>query len=128
MDDAKAIAELVRRINHAWVEEQYDDLAQCFAPDMVLAMPGGMQRIEGRATIIESYRDFGRQSTLRQFDAEAPVLDVWEDTAVATSAFTIGYGYQGKDYTESGTDVLVFNRGEAGWCVVWRTVNLPGAG
>lgn len=128
MVEAEAIADLVRRINHAWVEEQYDDLVEYFAPGMVLAMPGGMERIEGRATIIESYRDFGRQSTLRQFDAKAPVVEVWEDTAVATSAFTIGYGYQGKDYRESGTDVLVFNRGEAGWRVVWRTVILPVAG
>lgn len=126
MSPKDEIADLVHRINGAWTEGRFDELNEYFSPDMVLAMPGGMKRIIGREEIIASYREFSENATIHDFEAEAPVVDVFDGTAIATTGFRIGYEYEGKASTEGGTDLLVFEKGADGWRVVWRTVILAG--
>lgn len=122
MSPKDEIVELVRRINSAWRNGRYDELQACFSEDIVLAMPGLRETMEGREAIIASYRDFRGRATIHEFQAEEPRVEVFRQTAVATMHFRIGYEYEGKASSEGGIDVLVFENGADGWRVVWRTV------
>lgn len=122
MSESDRVTEVVRAINEGWTGGRYHELGRYFHPEMVLALPGFEQRIEGRARIIDSYRDFGETSTLHAFEAKVPRVDVVGPTAVAATDFTIDYALEGARYRESGTDLLVLHRSPAGWQVVWRTV------
>lgn len=43
-------------------------------------------------------------------------------TAIATTSFEIDYEFDGTRSREAGTDLLVLQRSEDAWQVVWRTV------
>ncbi len=122
LSDADAIAELVRAINDCWLGGRYDDLRRYFHPGIKLAMPGFEQSVAGRDAIIDSYRDFGERATVRRFEARPSHVDVIGPTAVSATRFEIDYEIEGNSFSESGTDVLVFQHGDDGWRVVWRTV------
>lgn len=86
----------------------------------------GRNPLRGRDAIIDSYRDFAGRATIHEFQAREPLVEVFRNAAVATMPFRIGYEYEGKASSESGTDVLVFEKGIDGWRVVWRTVVVSG--
>jgi hypothetical protein len=108
MSEAHRVLEIVRAINDCWLEGRYDELRTHFAEEMVLAMPGFEDRVEGREAIVDSYRQFGES--------------VIGPTAVATASFEIEYVLGGATYREAGTDLLVLQRNAGTWRVVWRTV------
>lgn len=129
MSETERVTAVVRAITDAWRGGRYEDLERYFHPEMVLAMPGFVERIDGRAPIIDSYRDFGAKATMHGFEAGEPQVDRVGPTAISAMDFEIDYEYEGTRSREAGTDLLVLQRDEEGWRVVWRTVlmrSLPG--
>ncbi len=122
MSGAQEVLEIVRAINECWLEGRYDELRTYFSEDMVLAMPGLEERVEGREAIVDSYRQFGESAKVRVFEGGTPHVDVIGPTAVATAGFEIEYELGGTAYREAGTDLLVLQRDTGTWRVVWRTV------
>lgn len=122
MSETDRVTGVVRAINQAWVGGRYDELERWFHPEMVLAMPGFAERVEGRGPIIDSYRDFGEKAAMHEFEAGEPRIDVVGPTAISTMDFEIDYEYEGARSREAGTDLLVLHRSDEGWRVVWRTV------
>jgi hypothetical protein len=57
-DAHEAVRAVIARISAAWQERRYDDVRQMFADGMVFALPGFQRRLEGRDSIVASYRKF----------------------------------------------------------------------
>lgn len=118
--DAAAIRHVVAGISTAWRAHRVSELHDFFADDVVLIAPGARARIQGRAAVVETYREFAENTTqdYRELDL---VVDVFSGTAVATYRYEIMWSRDGAQFKESGTDVLVLAR-SGNWKVVWRTI------
>jgi hypothetical protein len=126
-DIAQQIAHRVRELNDAWRSERFSELEQFFHPEVVLVHPRFEMRTTGRDALIESYADFASKSRILEFTMEPVEVDVIASSAVATTAWRMKYEYESVISDESGWDVLLFNRHEGAWVVVWRTVVLGAA-
>jgi hypothetical protein len=121
---ASAVRALLDRIDGGWRYARWDELAECLDERMVMVAPGMQGRVEGRDACVDSYRDFMDQATLIRYRTEPPVVDVWDETAVATFGWEMVWESAGTPHREAGRDVFVCRRaGEpAAWRAVWRTV------
>lgn len=114
----------VRQLNDAWLAGRFDDLKHFFHPEVVLEHPGFKTRTVGRDPLIKSYADFAAQATIDSFETGEPQVDLSGDVAVTILPWRMKYQFGGNAFDESGWDILVWNRGEERWVVVWRTVIL----
>jgi hypothetical protein len=101
-----------------------DELKACFLDRAILLSPDLEQRMEGRDPIVASYAEFLEESRLIAFDSEPPVIDVFGDTAVTITGWTVEYERKGEVQRESGKDLLVLAREGGGWKIAWRTLVL----
>ncbi|HEX8905459.1 MAG TPA: nuclear transport factor 2 family protein [Longimicrobiaceae bacterium] len=120
--DAGGPAELLRRIERAWLEGRPRDLVPLFHPHVVMALPGFAGRAEGRETLVGGFVDFCENARIVSFDHDEPQIDVIGDTAVATTAFTMVYELESQRYRSTGRDLWVFARQGGEWLAVWRTM------
>jgi uncharacterized protein (TIGR02246 family) len=113
----------LRAISAAWQERRYNELAQLFADEIVFALPGFTGRLEGAPAVVASYREFMERATLTEYREDAPQIDVWGDTAVATYRWEMAWLAGGVPNREAGHDAFVLRRGGDGqWRAVWRTM------
>ena len=119
------IRELIQQLNDAWVKGQPGQLASFFREDIVMALPGFAQRIEGRDACVASYEDFCRHAAILDLKLGEPIIDVFDKTAVATYAYEISYEMGGERFKASGRDLFVFIRQDDRWQAVWRTMIVP---
>lgn len=77
---------------------------------------------EGREACVRSYVDFIEQATISAFQQGQADVRVIGDTAVASYAWDITYTLEGKEFTEQGHDVFVFNRANGKWLAIWRAM------
>ncbi len=120
--DREVIRRTVERINGLWLAGRYDEIGDFLAEDAVVAPPGSDERVRGRQAYVQSYRDYDRACTTRDFVPSEPQVDVVGDVAVAVCPFFIEYEMQGEVRRERGRDVLVFTRIDGQWLVAWRTM------
>jgi len=122
-DEQRAIWELIRRSNRAWVAGAVHEVAQMFDEQAVAIAPALKARLEGRDAIVRSFEEYVHHARTHAFEEEEHCVDVFGDTAVATYRFQVRYTLAGEDQEreESGQEVLVLRRSPAGWKVLWRT-------
>lgn len=120
--DRDELRELLSQIDRAWLEGRPHDLERYFHPEMVIEPPGEEPRAIGREACIRSYEDFCRAAKVLRYKSDEPLIEVWRDTAVVTSGFTIVYEINGERSSESGRDVFVFIRQGERWLAVWRSL------
>lgn len=131
--DAATVASVLARLNAAWQSGDYAMLAECFDADVVMMLPNGTGRVEGREPIVASYRDFMESATITEYHEDPPAIDVWGDTAVASYRWAMSWVTRGAPDSGAGCDVLVFRRMagpgalEEEWRAVWRTMMLEPA-
>jgi hypothetical protein len=111
--ESAAVRDFLSRISAAWQERRYDDLEQLFAPDMVFALPGFAGRLEGRTSVVASYREFMDRVSLTSYREEGLDIDVWGDTAVAKYRWEMAWVAGGVSNHEAGHDVFVLRRAGA---------------
>lgn len=120
--------DLVVAANRAWSGGRPEDVALLFHADAVMVVPDG-PRLAGRDAIVASVTEYTRAARTLSFVEEAPVVELFGDSAVVTYAFRVKYELGGKVAEERGQEVLVFARREGRWGAVWRTqFPLPRAG
>jgi ketosteroid isomerase-like protein len=127
--DREALREILKflsRVETAWTSGRIDELRACFLEEAVLVGPDLEQRLEGRDPIVSSYAEFLQEARLLSFELEAPMVDVFGDSAVTVTAWRVEYEREGVVYNEEGQDLLVLARRDGEWKVAWRTLVLPG--
>jgi hypothetical protein len=117
-----AILRIVNKINEGWLRQQYDEIGNCLADDVVIAPPGSGNRVKGRDAYVQSYRDYDAAAKTHEFVAEDPQIDILGDTAAVVCPFSITYEMNSKTYKERGRDILILARQGSEWRVVWRTM------
>lgn len=122
MTDHEQIKAVVIAITQAWLNKQYELIDDSLAADVVLAVPDSEIRVIGREAYVQSFRDYDCAAVTNEYDAGDPLIDVIGDVAVALCPFHISYDLNGVTYRETGTEMLVLNRGNAGWLVIWRSM------
>lgn len=120
------VRSLVTALNDAWVSGRFDELTRYFHPDVVLAHPGFGARVRGRDALIGSYREFASRATIKHIERGEIQADLNGDSAVTVMPWRMKYEYEGLAADESGWDLLVLDRIDGQWQVVWRTVVLKG--
>lgn len=125
--DREARREIVKflgRMESAWTGGRIEELRACFLEDAVLLGPDLEQRLEGRDPIVASYAEFLDEARIVAFDSEPPMIDVFGDSAVTVTAWSVEYERQGEVSNERGKDLLVLRQQGGQWRVAWRTLVL----
>lgn len=118
--DLQAIRWLLDRLDRSWRDGDEASLRRCFHLDAVLAGPKHQVLAGGVDACVGSYLDFLRAATIHAYQRGEPEIRVWENSAVASYAWTMDYEIDSGRSREEGEDLLVLERMPAGWLVVWR--------
>jgi uncharacterized protein (TIGR02246 family) len=121
-DESAAIRHVVAGISTAWRGKRISELHDFFADDVVLVVPGNRGRVVGRASVVETYREFAENTTTQDYRELDLHVDVFGETAIATYRYEIQWTREDQLLTEGGSDVLVLSRRGGKWRVVWRTI------
>ncbi|HLG17202.1 MAG TPA: nuclear transport factor 2 family protein [Blastocatellia bacterium] len=121
-NDAEVIAQLIQRINDAWMNGRSAELTEYFHDNIVIVPPDFQGRVQGKAACIASYEEFSRQAVVLEYKQSEPTVDVWGTTAVAAYSWEMAYELNGTTSRESGWDVFVLTREDDTWRAVWRTL------
>jgi ketosteroid isomerase-like protein len=115
-------ASVVESINSAWRSGQTDDLANYFAPDMVIVGPDYEPFARGADACIASYRDFLRASVVHDYEQAKVAVHESGPVAVVTYRWEMDYEQGGRRSREAGTDLFILRRDGERWLAVWRAV------
>ena len=122
-EDAKnAVRAVVARINRSWREGDFAGLAECFAPNAVMAGPGYTVFGRGASFFVESYREFGANTVVLKYSESERLLEVFDDIAICANAWSMTYQRDGGPITENGTDQFVLTHSGSQWYVVCRYI------
>ena len=127
-DSHPDVEAVIRRIDRAWREKQFDGLDQCFAEHAVITGPEHAVFAEGRQACAESYREFARNASVLQYTESGHRLRVFGATAVYTFAWEMEYRREGGSKLERGTDQLVLTHRDGAWQVAFRQITFAPAG
>jgi ketosteroid isomerase-like protein len=123
---SREIQDLIRAINDSWLSNKPEEvskvLTDCFHKDMVIKGCDLKTMAQGREECVRSYVGFIQQARIGAFSQDEPDIQITGDTAIATYGWTIQYELEGKEYTEPGHDLFVFQRTNGKWLAIWRAM------
>jgi len=127
VDDPSAdVLAVIRRVNAAWLDGSVEAIGATLLPlfdeNVAFCGPAFQVVARGPAMCAKSFEDFVRMATVREFNAPDPTIHVAGNTATAVCPWTMTYTLNDQTYTESGHDLLVFNRSAGEWRVMWRAL------
>ena len=125
MTDEDEVRRVISRLHDAWSKNPSDEIPRAmdglWHQDAVI-LAGALEMARGREACIKSYQDFVEQATVEDTTLGEPSVEVWGDTAVATSSWHMTYDFDGKRHTESGHESFVLVRTDSRWEIVWRSI------
>jgi len=113
----------VQEINACWYQGRPAELSAYFHPNVVFNSPDLKHQITGKENCIQTYIDFMQNSNISHYVESNPIVQLFEKTAVVTYDFEMEYEQKGKTFREAGTDILVFEKEEDSWKVIWRALS-----
>jgi uncharacterized protein (TIGR02246 family) len=122
------VARVVRDVNRAWLDGDLAGLRWHFHKYVTFVAPNCVRVGSGIDACVRSYEDFSSQAEVTEFEIKNIQVDLFENTAVATSEYRIGYEMKGEKQREEGSEILVLSRDSGRWLVVWRMILAPGSG
>lgn len=125
MTEEDEVRRVIGRLHDAWSKNPSDEIPRAmdglWHRDAVI-LAGAQEMARGREACIKSYQDFVEQAIVEDTTLGKPSIEVWGDTAVATSAWHMTYDLDGQRHTESGHESFVLVRTDSGWEIVWRSI------
>jgi ketosteroid isomerase-like protein len=119
--DQKEVEELVRKLQNTWMENKVSELDSFFDDNVVFFHPARSEKVVGKAAMIESYQQFLSSSTVHHFKITHLNIDVYDNTAIAVLTFDVVYQIQDNTYQEKGNDLMILNKNNNDWKIIWRT-------
>jgi ketosteroid isomerase-like protein len=110
------------RINRAWLDGHFDDLAPMLHPEVVMVFPGFAGRVQGREQFLDGFRDFRENARIHEFHEHDHQVDIAGDIAVITFRYEMVYQRSGERYRSTGRDLWIFQHQNKAWIAVWRTM------
>ena len=114
-----AAERLIHELNDAWLAEDFERIAACYHPGVILLPPDAGAPIIGLDAVLSSYREFSSQAKLLDFE----VTDLHTYPIDALSAvhmrFDVKYQVKGEDeeFEESGMEIYWL---DASPSIIWR--------
>jgi ketosteroid isomerase-like protein len=118
--DEEQIAGLVKSLNLAWREKEFDRLEPFFAETVVVQDSAGHRLVEGKIACIQSYRDFMEIAKVFAYEEEEPDIIFGSGFAIASYGWRIEYEIDGANFNDKGRDWLAVEKQNGIWRVVWR--------
>jgi hypothetical protein len=118
--DEEQIAGLVKSLNLAWREKEFDRLEPFFAETVVVQDSAGHRLVDGKLACIQSYRDFMEIAKVLAYEEEKPGIIFGSGFAIATYGWRIEYEINGANFNDKGRDWLAVEKQNGIWRVVWR--------
>ena len=119
------IQQVIQLLNDTWSKGNPRDLGNFFREDIVMINPDFSQRTEGREACVASYEGFCKQAAILDLKIGEPVINVFNDTAIASYSWEIAYEMGGEQFNDTGRDIFLFVREDGKWMAVWRTMIVP---
>ncbi|MBD0331587.1 MAG: nuclear transport factor 2 family protein [Chitinophagaceae bacterium] len=120
--DQQDLWNIMQQINNCWYKGQPAQLADYFHDNIVFNSPDLKQQFTGKEICIKSYIDFLSNSKVLLYNETNPIVHVFDNTAIITYDFEMKYEQKDKVYHETGTDIMIFNKQQNSWKVVWRSL------
>jgi hypothetical protein len=111
----------IQELNQAWLEGRYADLAEFFAPDVVMLPPGSKTPTLGVEQMIQSYEDFGSSAWVREFQITGLTIYEWNHLAMCHMSFEIDFELDSGRFQEAGLEVYDIDASRPKPKVVWRS-------
>ena len=122
MDIKGQILEIVEAFNQSWISREFDQLGQYLDDKVVFVSPDGGLYVKGKKNCIATFEEFTSQVATQHYKRCNEKVELWGKTAVASYEFLIDYQVGEKSIQEKGRNIMVFNRGDGDWKVVYRTL------
>jgi hypothetical protein len=119
----EAAIEAAKRITKLWRAAAWDELAPCFAEEIVQVGPRLKELSRGRSAAIEGYRAFTSGARLLEYHEENFRSEAWSDFATVVYEWRMRYIAEGERRFSSGTDQFIFQEVAGRLHVVWRFVD-----
>jgi hypothetical protein len=120
--DRDSVAAAMERINRAWLDRRPADLHALLHPNLTMALPGFVGRVQGRQALVAGFEDFCTHATVKDYQESNHQVDVVGDTAVVSFDYQMVYERSGQRNRATGRDLWVFARDGSRWLAVWRTM------
>lgn len=116
------IRQTVEGINKASRTGDIEALRHFCHEDVVIIPPGFVQRAEGRETYLKSVEEFCSIGTVIEYKELSMKIDIFGDVAIVYYNYETKWKMEDKTFNETGNDVMVLNRTEGKWLLIWRTL------
>ena len=127
--DNEQIAGLIKSLNLAWRERQFDRLEPLFAETVVVQDSEGHRMVEGKTACIQSYRDFMGIAKVLAYEEEEPDIIFGSGSAIASYGWRIKYEMNSTTFDDKGRDWLALEKQDGTWRILWRLlVQAPAPG
>ena len=120
MPDAspQLIRAVLAALTKAWRTGRTQDIAALLHPAVVFVLPDFKGRAEGPKACVATFEEFLTAALVLRYEEEAPTVDVFGETAVATFRWEMG----GQRSEDTGRDIYVLVHVEGRWLIAWRTL------
>ena len=85
------VRDVIARIDAAWRQKQFDDLADCFHEHAAICGPGYVPYATGSTACANSYREFELNASVLSYSESGHALRMFDHTAVYTFRWTMTY-------------------------------------
>jgi uncharacterized protein (TIGR02246 family) len=124
MPDAspQLIRAVLAALTKAWRTGRTQDIAALLHPAVVFVLPDFKGRAEGPKACVATFEEFLSSALVLRYEEEAPTVDVFSDTAVATFRWEMDWEMGGQRSEDTGRDIYVLVHTEGRWLIAWRTL------
>jgi ketosteroid isomerase-like protein len=122
MSNRKVIIESIHTLIHSWLEGQLERVLDMIDDNIVMYIPQWRNRIEGKKEFVRALEECRRRSNIRRYDESDFVVDTHDGVSIAYYRFHIEHTIRNEKRSESGIDLLVFQKKEGTWKLVRRSM------
>ncbi len=127
----QTIETFIRELNSTWQRGDFTALENFYHENVVLLPPDSGEPIQGRAAVIESYKDFNEQAMLTDFRITglhaypfgSTIDDPNSTIHMVHMRFEVEYQLDGRNYWDSGLEVYAVV-GNTEPQIIWRSQNV----
>jgi len=119
-DSQNKLWTLAQQINDCWHKGNPSELSHFFHEEVVFNSPDFVHQIKGKDNCVQTYFDFLDNSEVLLYNTNNPKVELFDSTGIIAYDFEMKYEQNDKVHHEIGTDILVFQKTENSWKVIWR--------
>jgi ketosteroid isomerase-like protein len=122
ISNRKVVIESIHTLIHSWLEGQLERVLDMIDDNVVMYIPQWRSRIEGKKEFVRALEKYRRRSNIRRYDESDFVVDTHDGVSIAYYRFHIEHTIKSERRSESGIDLLVFQKKGGAWKLVRRSM------